>query len=62
MLKYSLIFFAGWLYSILLDIGVEQIRKKWRKQCNYNCSMCKVWDCPVHKCNKEYRKSESDIK
>lgn len=49
-----LIFFLiGILYSILLDLIVEPIRIRWRKQANYDCKKCKVWDCPAKKCIKK---------
>ena len=38
-------FVFGFLYNDLLDLVVEPIRRKWRKECKFDCSKCKVWDC-----------------
>ena len=46
-------FLIGILYSILLDLIVEPTRIRWRKQVNYDCKKCKVWDCPAKKCIKK---------
>ena len=49
--KFDIISFAlGMIYDLILFASVEPIRKKWRKECNYNCKNCKVWDCQYHKC------------
>lgn len=49
-------FIWGYLYSIILDISVYPIKRKWRRQCNYDCSKCKVWDCERHDCLNQKRK------
>lgn len=54
-----LFFLIGILYSILLDLIVEPTRIRWRKQANYDCNNCKVWDCPVHRCSKKRKKLEN---
>lgn len=46
-------FLIGILYSILLDLIVEPTRIRWRKQANYDCKKCKVWDCPAKNCIKK---------
>lgn len=44
-------------YHIFLAIYyVNQLEKKWRKECNFDCSKCKVWDCNVFNCEK-YKKN-----
>lgn len=57
MFKYI---FIGFLVNEIIHfidyLSCEPIRKKWRKECNYDCSKCKVWDCNVFKCEK-YRKN-----
>lgn len=46
----NIIFFVlGFLYSYLCDLVVEPIRRKWRKDCGFNCSKCKVFDCLLKK-------------
>lgn len=57
-LKYLLIFAGGMLYQFLLDLSCEPIRNRWRKQANYNCEKCKVWDCPFHICNYKRNKKK----
>lgn len=42
---------VGFLFIILCDLSCEPIRNKWRKDCNYDCSKCKVWDCQKKKCD-----------
>ena len=42
---YLMFFVFGFLYNDLLDLVVEPIRRKWRKECKFDCSKCKVWDC-----------------
>lgn len=48
--------FIGFLLNEIMhffgDLLCEPIRKKWRKECNYDCSKCKVWDCYVFNCEK----------
>lgn len=46
-------FLIGMLYRILLDLIVEPFRIRRRKQANYNCNKCKVFDCPGKKCFKK---------
>lgn len=49
-------FILGMIFDYLCNLSVEPIRRKWRKECNFHCSMCKVWDCPVHECRKQREK------
>jgi len=32
--------------------------KGYSKKCNYDCSKCKIWDCPAHYCNEKRLKNE----
>lgn len=41
-------FILGNLISLIGDLLCEPIRNKWRKDCNYDCSKCKVWDCKLN--------------
>lgn len=43
-------FMFGVLFKDLLDLVVEPIRNKWRKDCKFDCSKCKVWDCSKKDC------------
>lgn len=38
----------------------EPIRNKLRRNCNFDCSKCKVWDCSEHDCS--YYKEEYERK
>lgn len=49
-------FLTGILYTFLFDYIIEPTRIRWRKEANYDCKNCKVWDCPVHRCNKQKKK------
>lgn len=55
-------FALGIIFEWFNWFSVEPIRKKWRRQCNYDCSKCKVWDCGRFYCleqkEKENRKRE----
>lgn len=42
---------VGYFMPFIENLFVEPIRKKWRKQCNYDCSKCKVWDCDKKVCD-----------
>lgn len=50
-------FVIGMLYTCILNASVFPIREKWRKECNYNCKKCKVFDCPKHRCDNLRRKN-----
>lgn len=49
-------FLAGMIFSILMDIIVEPIRRKWRKECNFECKNCKVFDCSKFDCDRQKEK------
>lgn len=51
-------FIVGSLYSVIGSLLCEPVRRKWRKECNYDCSKCRVWDCPRHTCLKCKEKSK----
>lgn len=55
-------FILGAIFDWFNNLSVEPIRKKWRRQCNYDCFKCKVWDCDRFYClaqkEKENRKRE----
>lgn len=57
MSKSFLFFIGGFLYSYFLGFSLELIRKNWRKEANYNCEHCKVWDCPALYCRKKGEKN-----
>lgn len=60
--KLTIMFVAGLIYgatmNILFDLFVYPLKRKWRRQCNYDCSKCKVWDCDRHYCLKQKNKDE----
>ena len=41
---------------MISEIAVVRLRRKWAKQCNYDCSKCKVWDCQRHICLEDIKK------
>ena len=47
----------GYLLGFIFDLICEPIRSKWRKDCNYNCKVCKVWDCQKKVC--DYKKERN---
>lgn len=42
--------------EFLISLLYIHMYKKQSKKCNYHCSMCKIWDCPAHHCNKQREK------
>lgn len=49
-------FILGYLFSWIEDFSVYGIRRNWQKQCNYDCSKCKCWDCQYHICQENKKK------
>ncbi len=62
--------FSAFLLGILLKSGFDliryylcvPIRRKWRKECNFDCSNCKVWDCDRHDCLAQKKNYERKLK
>lgn len=55
-------FMLGSLFDLICNLMVEPIRKRWRKGCNYDCSICRVWDCDKHLCDYKRKKEEEKRK
>ena len=53
---YMIYFMFGVFFNYLLDLVVEPIRIKWRRDCKFDCSKCKVWDCDKKVC--DYKKQK----
>lgn len=53
-------FLCGHLYIIILDLSVYPIIRKWRRECNYDCNKCKVFDCDRHDCLKQKLKEKNN--
>ena len=51
-------FILGMIYEYFNWLLCEPIRKRWRKQCNFNCENCRVWDCDKHLCDEQKRKDQ----
>lgn len=58
----------GFILAIIFEwfnnLSVEPIKRKWRRQCNYDCFKCKVWNCDRFYClaqkEKEIKKMERE--
>lgn len=48
--------------QIINEIIIEIIRNKWRKECNYKCEKCKVFDCNYWKCKKRKNNDKKFIR
>ena len=48
--KTFIAFMIGAIFEYICSLSVEPIRRKWRRQCNYDCTKCKVWDCDRYRC------------
>lgn len=59
---YMIYFMFGVLFKDLLDLVLEPIRNKLRRDCKFDCSKCKVWDCYKKECfiNKQKYLSKKD--
>lgn len=55
-------FFIGSAFDCFCNLMVEPLRRRWRRECKYNCSKCKVWDCSRHNCLKQKYKDEKKVK
>jgi hypothetical protein len=62
--------FCAFLLGLILKSGIdliryyicELIRRKWRKECNFDCSNCKVFDCDRHDCLAQKKNYERKLK
>lgn len=62
--------FCAFLLGIFLKSGIDLIsyylceptRNKLRKECNFDCSNCKVWDCDRHDCLAQKKNYERKLK
>lgn len=44
--------------SVIYVLSIALIRKKWKEECNYDCSKCRVWDCEAHDCIRQKEKEK----
>lgn len=51
-------FILGYVLHWFEDLSVLPMKRKRQKQCNYDCSKCRVWDCQYHICQ-EHKKKEA---
>lgn len=50
MSNFMLGFLLGMFNDLLCYLSTIPIKRKWRRECNYDCSKCRVWDCERHNC------------
>ena len=48
------------LYNFLCYLILIPIKKKWRRECNYDCSKCRVWDCERFDCIRQMEKDKKN--
>lgn len=61
MNKYFIIGFVfGCLYNFLSYLIVIPTKRKWRRECNYDCSKCKVFDCERFDCIRQMKKDKKN--
>lgn len=61
MNKYFMIGFAfGCLYNFLCYLIAIPTKRKWRRECNYDCSKCKVFDCERFDCVRQMKKDKKN--
>ena len=57
MNKYFIIGFVfGSLFDLFCDLCVIPLKRKWKRDCNYDCSKCRVWDCERFDCINQIEK------
>lgn len=63
MEKYFIIgFLLGMFNDFLCYLTVIPIKRKWRRECNYDCSKCKVFDCERFDCMRQMKKDKKNDK
>lgn len=55
-------FALGFCFDLINYYLCEPIRRKWRKECNFDCSNCKVWDCNRLDCLSQKKNYERKLK
>lgn len=61
MEKYFIIgFLLGMFNDFLCSLTVIPIKRKWRRECNYDCSKCKVFDCERFDCMRQMKKDKKN--
>lgn len=51
-------FIVGYSADFIGSLLTIPIKKKLKKECNYDCSKCGVWDCEMHDCIKQKKKEK----
>lgn len=59
-------FIIGYLLGMFTDLCwyLTNIpsKRKWRRECNYNCSKCRVWYCDKFDCMRQMKKDKKNDK
>ena len=53
-------FLLGMFNDFLCYLTVIPIKRKWRRECNYDCSKCKVFDCERFDCMRQMKKDKKN--
>lgn len=55
-------FISCFLYNSLCYLILIPIKRKWRRECNYDCSKCRVFDCEKFDCIRQMEKDKKNNK
>lgn len=55
-------FLLGMFNDFLCYLIVIPTKRKWRRECNYDCSKCKVFDCERFACMRQMKKDKKNYK
>lgn len=51
-------FVLGSLYDLICNLILIPFKRKWRRECNYDCSKCKAFDCERFDCIRQMEKDK----
>ncbi len=60
MSNFVLGFICGTIFDLLCNLSIIPFKRKYAKDCNFDCSKCKVWDCERHDCIRMKEKEEKN--
>lgn len=55
-------FVLGSLYDLICNLILILFKRKWRRECNYDCSKCKAFDCERFDCIRQMEKDKKNNK
>ncbi len=53
-------YIIGFSVDTIFQLILIPVKKKWRRECNYDCSKCRVWDCGRFDCIRQMEKDKKN--